>query len=159
MRGLVLSLFYVSLVHGFFSRPTFNTGSSVKVEPKVPEITKEVDTNSIVVQQNVLEGETGIPNNGIIDYIGNTLSETRAGEPRWETDYLQFVPPSPEQVQQTRFNLFRQWPWKKISGKVVLKAKVGGSLALESEPPRFSLGSTPDFEPVDTLEELIRMLS
>lgn len=155
----MLSLFYVSLVHGFFSRPTFNTGSSVKVEPKVPEITKEVDTNSIVVQQNVLEGETGIPNNGIIDYIGNTLSETRAGEPRWETDYLQFVPPSPQQVQQTRFNLFRQWPWKKISGKVVLKAKVGGSLALESEPPRFSLGSTPDFEPVDTLEELIRMLT
>jgi signal peptide peptidase SppA len=93
----------------------------------------------------------------MIDYIGDT-SKVKEGA-RWSTDTLSFVPPSDAETFWTRFNLWRQYPWKKIGGKVVLKAKIGGELPLEPSPKGFAFGAVPDFEPVESLQECMNMFN
>jgi hypothetical protein len=83
------------------------------------------------------------PSSGLIEYKGDT-SKVNGDGPRWATDELCFVPPSRAEQFWTRFNLWKQWPWKKIRGKVVLKAKIGGALPLEPTPKGFAFGAVPD---------------
>lgn len=102
----------------------------------------------------------GIPSRGLIDYIGNT-KKVAEGE-RWSTNSpLHFQEETKSQKLMTRWNLWRQYPWKKIpGGKFILKARVGGSLPLESTPPSFFLRgptSFADLEQVDSLTDLMRM--
>ena len=99
-----------------------------------------------------------VPTSGIIDYIGRTVPASGT-VPRWSTDEMKFIEPTDKEIFQTKVNLFRQYPWKKINGKVILKAKIGGSLPLDSTPSGFSFGGSPDLEPVDSLEDLQKLLS
>ena len=99
-----------------------------------------------------------VPTSGIIDYIGRTVPAS-GSVPRWSTDEMKFIEPTDKEIFQTKVNLFRQLPWKKINGKVILKAKIGGSLPLDSAPGGFSFGGSPDLEPIDSLEDLQKLLS
>jgi protease IV len=82
--------------------------------------------------------------NGIVEYIGNTLLENK---PRWSTcPGMSFRNISGIEILHQRFRFFIQPPWKKIKGKVVLNIKLGGSLSIESsaEDGRFlNFGSPP----------------
>lgn len=102
---------------------------------------------------------TGVKVRGMIDYKGNTSKVTSESGTRWATDDISFVPATDQQNFGTRWALWRQLPWKKFRGKAVLKAKIGGSLPLEPSPSGFSFGSVPDFEPVESLQEVITMLN
>ena len=74
---------------------------------------------------------------GIIDYLGNTEIEREEGAPRWSTDSGPVYNNNTEaQNFKLKFNLWRQFPWKKIKGKVILNVKLGGSLSLESSQPQ-----------------------
>ncbi|CAK9253180.1 unnamed protein product [Sphagnum jensenii] len=90
---------------------------------------------------------------GIIDYIGNSsLSEKVSdSEPI-------FRPASESQLLRTRWNLWRQPFWKKISGKVILKLKLGGDLPLEATPRGFSFGASDDYLTVTSLGEVTTLL-
>mmetsp|Transcript_13294 Transcript_13294/g.13357 ORF Transcript_13294/g.13357 Transcript_13294/m.13357 type:complete len:859 (+) Transcript_13294:48-2624(+) len=89
-----------------------------------------------------------ITSSGLIPYIGVT---EREGERRWAIDRLRFKQPTPGQLWKTKFNLWKQLPWKKIRGKTILKVKVKGPLALEQTPTSFSFTGTQDLEVVDSL--------
>ena len=102
---------------------------------------------------------SAVPSNGLTEYIGSTVP-TDSSRPRLSTDEMIFKQPTEDQLFKTRLNLFRQYPWKKIRGKVILKAKISGSLPLEgASGGGFSFGGSTDLEPVDSLEGLQNMLS
>ena len=102
---------------------------------------------------------SAVPSNGLTEYIGSTVP-TDSSKPRWSTDEMIFKPPTEDQLFKTRLNLFRQYPWKKIRGKVILKAKISGSLPLEgASGGGFSFGGSSDLEPVDSLDGLQNLLS
>ena len=90
--------------------------------------------------------------NGLQDYIGLT---EKAGEPRWATDRLIFTEQTPSQLWKTRFNLWRQFPWKKINGKTILKLKLNGEFQLDSASS-FSFSSAKDAEYVDSLSGIMK---
>jgi hypothetical protein len=100
---------------------------------------------------------TVVPSRGIIPYIGNTNKGSLVD--RWSTHSSAFVPPTPRQQFYTRLNLWRQAPWRKIKGQVILKAKIGGAIELEpAGGGGFSFGAPPDLEPVNSLTEITTML-
>ena len=103
---------------------------------------------------------TAVPSNGLIDYIGRTVP-TDSTVPRWSTDEMTFSAPTDKMIFSTKVNLFRQLPWKKIKGKVILKAKISGTLPLEgsSSGGPFGFGGSPDLEPVDSLQDFQNLLS
>ena len=102
---------------------------------------------------------SAVPSSGLIEYIGSTVPIDSC-KPRWSTDEMIFKPPTEDQLFKTRLNLFRQYPWKKIRGKVILKAKISGSLPLEgASGGGFSFGGSTDLEPVDSLDGLQNMLN
>ena len=120
------------------------------------KLTKSTTTPNISVPTII--STSNIPMNGIINYIGNTKLESTDGN-RWniDDDILVYKPLNKNQLFQTRFNLWKQLPWKKIRGKVVLKAKIGGELPLISTQPGFSFGQVPDFSTVDSLSSINNM--
>lgn len=95
-----------------------------------------------------------VPTNGLIDYIGRT-----DGVPLPDTDTVKFVPQTKSQLFSTRFNLWKQFPWKKIKGKAIIKAKLGGAIPLESAPPSglSAIGSQKDLSEVDSLTQVMNM--
>jgi len=95
------------------------------------------------------------PISGIIPYKGR--SSAPSTQERWVTDKLKFAPPKDQTKFKTSFNLARQWPWKRIDGKILLKAKVGGSFPLEATSGGLSFGGSPDLEPVDTLTDVTNL--
>ena len=103
---------------------------------------------------------SSVPSSGIIDYIGSTIPRDNS-LPRWSTDEIDYQPPTEREIKSTRFNLFRQLPWKKIRGKVVLKAKISGSLPLTSTPSGglLGFGASAELELVDSLEGLQNLLN
>ena len=103
---------------------------------------------------------SAVPSNGLIDYIGRTVP-TDNTVPRWSTDEMIFSAPTDKMIFSTRVNLFRQLPWKKIRGKVILKAKISGTLPLEgaSSGGPFGFGGSPDLEPVESLQDFQNLLS
>ena len=103
---------------------------------------------------------SAVPSNGLIDYIGRTVP-TDSTVPRWSTDEMIFSAPTDKMIFSTRVNLFRQLPWKKIRGKVILKAKISGTLPLEgaSSGGPFGFGGSPDLEPVESLQDFQNLLS
>jgi protease-4 len=101
--------------------------------------------------------EVDIPTRGIIDYIGKTRPADPE-QPRWGTHEITYKPASTGELAQTRFNLWRQLPWKKLKGKAVLKIRLGGDLSIESQQSGgFSFGKK-DLEPVSSLADLSTML-
>lgn len=132
-------------------------------EPPSPPAQSEVQSvsqpanNKVSAHVPVFDA-SGVPSSGFIPYIGDTSAANGDG-PRWSTDTLSYVPPSKAEIFWTRFNLWRQYPWKKVRGKVVLKAKIGGELPLEPAPKGFSFGSVPDLEPVESLQDAMNMLN
>lgn len=103
-----------------------------------------------------------VPTNGIItDYIGRTESEQINRVRKDIITHLDglntnFIKPTSSQQFLTRFNLWRQWPWKKIKGKVILKARLSGSLSLE--PVSRGLFSQTDPEQLSSLADADKML-
>lgn len=105
----------------------------------------------------------GIPINGIIDYIGNTTTES--GD-RWQfldsiPKPMEFKPLDAVTTLRNSLKFLCQWPWKKIGvGKVVLRSKIGGDLPLEkttkSGLSALSSGKSDPFF-VESLEELQKM--
>lgn len=116
-------------------------------------------TNAIEQKFSTIGGLHAVPSSGIIDYIGRTVP-TDSTLPRWSTDEMVFKPQSDKEIFQTKFNLLRQYPWKRIRGKIILKAKISGSLPLESSSGGgFGFGGNPDLEPVDSLADLQNLFS
>ena len=103
---------------------------------------------------------SAVPSSGMIDYIGRTVP-TDTSKPRWSTDEMTFRQPTEKEMRATRYKLFFQLPWKKIRGKVVLKAKISGTLPLESASSGgpFGFGTPSDLEPVDSLQDFQNLLS
>eukprot|EP01035_Chromulina_nebulosa_P021366 gene21366-27679_t len=99
-----------------------------------------------------------VPSNGLVSYIGNTTPLSDNQE-RWGTHSLIFKPASSAQLTLTRLNLFKQWPWKKIKGKIIIKAKIGGEILLESQPSGglFSLGSQSDQQNLQSISDIQNM--
>lgn len=116
----------------FFQQKTTTTSASSTIVPTSSKIT---------------------PSKGIIDYIGLT-KPTDDSKPRWSTPIPKYEEFSTKQLRKTQFNLWRQAFWKKIKGKVIIKAKISGSIGLESEKRGFSFGSPPDLFSVDNLEQI-----
>jgi hypothetical protein len=93
---------------------------------------------------------------GIVNYIGNSSS---LGSNRWTREVIPFRKMTDKELFLTRFNLWRQAPWKKIKGKVILKAKIGGEISLTASPSSgFQFGKTADFEEVKTVADITKML-
>jgi hypothetical protein len=114
-------------------------------------------TMSLVEKQG--SSHPAVPMSGIIDYIGRTATDN--GLERWSTDELVFQPPKPSQIKATKFKLWRQYPWKKIKGQVILKAKISGSFPLEGAGGGGGLpfgGGKKDYEPISSIEELSTLL-
>ena len=147
MIGILLLVAFVGTSNGLnlFNKPS--------VKSVIPEIPLEQVPN-----KGHLDA-AGVQVRGIIDYKGNTSKVSAHNGVRWATDEISFVEATDKQNFATRFALWRQLPWKKFRGKAVLKAKIGGSLPLEPSPSGFSFGSVPDFEPVESLQEIITMLN
>lgn len=102
-------------------------------------------------QINTRAFASSIPSHGISDYIGNTSNLFEPiDSPEFHT--------SRGKVQLTRWNLFRQYPWKRIKGKFILKAKIGGELPLEAVSSGFSFAPK-DPEPVESLTDLINLFN
>ena len=101
---------------------------------------------TVKTEQNIKP--TILPSNGIVEYIGNTELDRKPWNPRWFTDQgPSFRNLTSREIFLTRFGLWRQLPWKKINGKVILNVKLGGSLSLDSAARRgglFSIGQAPD---------------
>jgi hypothetical protein len=111
-------------------------------------------TNTIEHKLSSISSLKAVPSSGIIDYIGRTVP-TDTKLPRWSTDEMVFTPQNDKELFQTKLGLFRQYPWKRIRGKVILKAKISGSLPLESSAGGgFGFGGSSDLEPVDSLSDL-----
>ena len=125
----------------------------------------------------------GVPARGIIDYIGNTTSaspfdansaeESRAQAlARWSSlqavegnnlpPQLRFQPLTAGETLSNSFAFWRQLPWKKIGGRVVLRCKLGGELPLEKTSrggllSSLGSGSGDDASTVPSLEEATQM--
>lgn len=96
-----------------------------------------------------------IPMRGIIDYKGKQMQLQNDWVSESTSDF-KFIPATSRQKLVTNFNLWRQYPWKKINGKVILKFKVGGSIPIEAAPSGgfMGFGGTPNFDSVGSLNEL-----
>ena len=98
-----------------------------------------------------------------MDYIGKEIKH--GGGPLKsiisEQSYLNlYKSPTPSDLLRTRFNLWRQLPWKKISGKAILRIKVSGALPLEATPTSsFPFGGPKDFEPIESLNDFITLFN
>jgi signal peptide peptidase SppA len=100
------------------------------------------------------DAEIEVPTRGFIEYIGKEKSKGVYPQPLQVRD---FVEPTDKQKFGTRFSLWKQYPWKKIKGKVILKLKLAGDLALEPASQGFSFSQQKDFEPVGSMQELMDM--
>ena len=122
-----------------------------------------VVTKSTIIKDLQFSDRLSVPKKGIVDYIGkDILDPSRFQNPIiLEQDYLHlYNPPTKTQLLQTRFNLWRQLPWKKIRGKVILKIKLGGSLPLEAPPgSALSFLQPKDYEPINSLSELTTLFN
>ena len=148
-----------------FQSPSSKSSSSpVKTSTPVKVLEKSTSKTSTPLSKLAalasVEIKNGVPTRGLIDYIGKTFEETYG-----DTCYNLNIP-STEFTQTkfelfwTKFNLWRQLPWKKIDGKAVIKIKLEGSLPLEPSPPSgLSLGSPPNLEAVTSLSELTTLLN
>ena len=107
----------------------------------------DIDTTSDLAAQ--LE----IPSSGIIPYIGKSVFDHNLTA----TTYPSFRNATGRELFITKFNLWKQLPWKKIKGKVTLKLKVGGSLDLDPSRGGFIGGGSRDPELVSSLPELFTL--
>ncbi len=150
MIVILLLVAFVGTSRGLnlFSRPS-GPSTLQSTRPEIP--LEQVPNNGL--------DAAGVQVRGMIDYKGNTSKVSSNSGDRWHTDDISFVAATDRQNFGTRWALWRQLPWKKFKGKAVLKAKIGGPLPLEPSPPGFSIGSVPDFEPVESLQEIITMLN
>lgn len=117
---------------------------------------------SLFTADTLADSTSNVPTNGIIPYIGSTLPSVPT-ERRWldnsdeDSDAnMHFVEVEGFQKFLTKFNLLKQYPWKRIAGKVVLKTKIQGEIPLDSVVSSFSFSSTPDDE-VSTLNDISRL--
>lgn len=95
--------------------------------------------------------ETIVPKIGIMDNEDGLYTSSESGFPELP---FQFKPQTSSQLFQSRFGLWRQAPWKKIKGKVIIRAKFGGSLPLESAAESVtSLFATKDTLSLQTFNE------
>ena len=145
-----------------------NTITSISSIPQALELDNEQQIITEIIQsvksslQNIRLSDSDhydVPVSGIIDYIGNTTLQKGS---RWTYDnnnMQPFVDLTDQQLFKTKFNLWRQYPWKKIKGKFILTVKIGGELSLEETQQGFSFGSKPDLEAVDSIAELNKLFT
>lgn len=94
-----------------------------------------------------------IPSRGLIDYLGQTSVKDTYEARRIAT--MNFLPSTSSwELLKTRFNLWRQLPWKKIDGKVVLKVKIEGDISLEAAVSPTIFSGSSDLEKVTSVSEL-----
>jgi hypothetical protein len=120
---------------------------------------KDTVISSVIEEKYVIKKNPelkGIPSNGIIEYIGRTKNDN---EERWANDRIIFVPPTSKEKWLTSFNLFRQFPWKKIKGKTILKVKLRGALQINPSASSNFIGGPKDFETIDSLADMITLLN
>lgn len=111
--------------------PKLNSWTPSATVKSTPLETENLETKNIETE-NIKQTSIVPFSRGIVEYTGNTDLERECGVPRWATDAgPNFLNSTDGQKLKTRFNLWRQLPWKKIKGKVVLNVKLGGSLSLE----------------------------
>lgn len=117
-------------------------------------ISSGTSLRSVMTDTSILKTADFVPVNGIIDYIGKTTASTGSVEEPAQLDspLEVYKPPSTLDLFWTRFALWRQLPWKKINGKIILTAKVSGDIRLEAVPQ--TLFSGQDAEVVSSLEDI-----
>eukprot|EP01038_Epipyxis_sp_PR26KG_P011828 gene11828-15829_t len=116
-----------------------------------------IETNDSSFLSKLSTSNHGIPTNGIINYKGRTkFTPSNEELPGSVSSHLKFKPMTNFQLFQTKFNLWKQLPWKKIAGKPVLKLRLSGSFPLESARSGgiFGLGGSSDLETVESLSDL-----
>jgi protease IV len=129
----ILNLLAFAIIMGCISALQFPKLNSWTPSATVKTITTEIEEPTST-EISTVKPPSFVPfSRGIVEYAGNTDVERQPGVPRWATDAgPNFLNSTDSQKFRTRFNLWRQLPWKKIKGKVVLNVKLGGSLSLES---------------------------
>lgn len=98
-----------------------------------------------------------VPTRGFLPTGSQTIDEIMIANSSSASVSLPFEYISPTSAQKfwTRFALWRQVPWRKIDGKVFVKAKLGGSLTIVDDP--VSLFSIREKEVISTLSELTQL--
>lgn len=156
-RGLsvVLSLAVLSGVEGF---ATVSLSSNALMLGK---FFSRLHAASSVTEDSVTTNKDKliVPTRGIINYIGKTSSELNWTTAQMSGLPLEYSPPTSLQLFLTRFNLWRQWPWKKFKGKAILKAKLSGSLPLESPPTSIFDAGNRDPDVINSLAELTNLFN
>lgn len=120
-----------------------------------------VDFSSLTSEQSTIPSDVQVPYNGIIDYIGNTklLSSEDNNTKRWNTHHINYKKQTRKEIFWTKFNLWKQYPWKKFKGEAIIKIKVGGSLSIESiSANRFPFSGPVDLEPINSLTDFMNLL-
>ncbi|RYG69004.1 hypothetical protein EON64_03835 [archaeon] len=77
----------------------------------------------------------------------------------FHNEAFSFKPATRWQHFRTRFNFWKQLPWRKIKGKVILKASISGSLSVSSSTlPSLISSATPSLaEHVNSLNDLMKL--
>eukprot|EP01031_Cornospumella_fuschlensis_P042018 gene42018-51298_t len=98
-----------------------------------------------------------VPKKGIIDYIGKTNINDLVVN--FHDEAFDFKPANRWQRIWTRFKLWKQLPWRKIKGKIILKATLSGSLSVvpSSSSSFFSSGKPSLEEKVNSLYDLMNI--
>jgi ClpP class serine protease len=152
MRSISIQVMFVFVLH----RCTMLMGFHSRIH-KAPKIRLSSGSlRSSVIDSVPAIAADIVPRNGIIDYIGKTSASDAEAVTGFgdlvDSPLDVYKPPSSLDLLLTRFALWRQLPWKKISGKIILSAKLGGDIRLASSPQNFF--STPDPESVSSLEDI-----
>ena len=128
---------------------------SSSIFPRIPHRTGYSEVGE---HHAISDGGFPCVSNGIVKYDGYTKLD---GIDRWFSGRLVFKPLTDGQLFQTRWKLWRQLPWKKIKGKVILKVQLSGSLSIEasSSMRSFNFGSSPNLALVDSLADMSKLLT
>lgn len=168
---------WVREVQGFF--PEFKKSVRLREKDFLRSVLEDISSTSTVLEPDILKTTesvafnvreaitTGVPNKGLLLQPVSTDTSVDSFNNFSPRKYLEetsslfdYKPPSKWELFLTRFNLWKQFPWQKIKGNIIIKAKIGGSLPLQS-PPRsiFSFpNSEKEYEELSSLEDITNLL-
>jgi hypothetical protein len=129
--------------------PSF-TSKSASSSIKISEIVKSIPTNGLIT--NLQEKDPLLFEDSSFSF-SNYFNETSYSE------RFSFHPLTSFQLLKTKFNFWKQYPWRKIRHDIILKAKIGGTIPLQATPNPFLTValSEKEYEKVESLQEITRM--